>query len=81
MLPESKPSLIVGSAIATTTILGYSAMAGVAGGGGLGTIAMNYGLYRFQNDVMFVTVVLIVVVVQVLQSIGMKAAGLSDKRK
>jgi D-methionine transport system permease protein len=81
MLPEAKPSLIVGSAIATTTILGYSAMAGVVGGGGLGTIAINYGLYRFENDVMFVTVVLIVVVVQVLQSIGMKAAGLSDKRK
>jgi D-methionine transport system permease protein len=81
MLPEAKPSLIVGSAIATTTILGYSAMAGVAGGGGLGTIALNYGLYRVENDIMFVTVVLIVIVVQVLQSIGMKAAGLSDKRK
>jgi D-methionine transport system permease protein len=81
MLPEAKPSLIVGSAIATTTILGYSAMAGVAGGGGLGTIAINYGLYRFQNDVMFVTVVLIVFVVQVLQGIGMKAARLSDRRK
>jgi len=81
MLPEARPSLIVGSAIATTTILGYSAMAGFVGGGGLGTIAINYGYYRYQNDIMFVTVVLLVIIVQVLQGIGMKAAGLSDKRK
>ncbi len=81
MLPEAKPSLIVGSAIAITTILGYSAMAGFVGGGGLGTIAINYGYYRYQNDIMFVTVVLLVVIVQVLQGIGMKAAGLSDRRK
>lgn len=81
MLPEAKPSLIVGSAIAITTILGYSAMAGFVGGGGLGTTAINYGYYRYQNDIMFVTVVLLVVIVQVLQGIGMKAAGLSDRRK
>lgn len=81
MLPEAKPSLIVGSAIAITTILGYSAMAGFVGGGGLGTIAVNFGVYRFQNDIMYVTVVLLVVIVQVLQGIGMKAAGLSDRRK
>jgi len=81
MLPEARPSLIVGSAIATTTILGYSAMAGFVGGGGLGTIAINYGYYRYQSDLMFVTVVLMVLIVQVLQSAGMKAAGLSDRRK
>ena len=52
MLPESRPSLIVGSAIATTTILGYSAMAGFVGGGGLGTIAINYGYNRYENDIM-----------------------------
>ncbi len=81
MLPEARPSLVVGSAIATTTILGYSAMAGFVGGGGLGTIAINYGYHRYQNDIMFVTVVLLVLIVQVLQGVGMKAAGLSDKRK
>ncbi len=81
MLPESRPSLIVGSAIATTTILGYSAMAGFVGGGGLGTIAINYGYNRYENDIMFATVVLLVIIVQVLQGIGMKAAGLSDRRK
>ena len=81
MLPEAKPSLIVGSAIATTTILGYSAMAGFVGGGGLGTIAINYGYYRYQNEIMLITVILLVIIVQVLQGIGMKAAGLSDKRK
>lgn len=81
LLPESKPSLIVGCAIATTTILGYSAMAGIVGGGGLGTIAINYGLYRYQYTMMIVTVVLLVLVVQVLQSIGMKAAKQFDKRK
>ncbi|MDF2632656.1 MAG: transporter permease [Caproiciproducens sp.] len=81
MLPEARPSIVVGSAIATTTILGYSAMAGIVGGGGLGTIAINYGLYRWQGDMMLVAVVLLVIIVQVLQGIGMKAAGLSDKRK
>lgn len=81
MLPEARPSIIVGSAIAVTTILSYSAMAGVAGGGGLGAVAINYGLYRWQGDIMLAAVVLLVVIVQILQSIGMKAAGLSDKRK
>nr|WP_319487829.1 methionine ABC transporter permease [uncultured Caproiciproducens sp.] len=81
LLPESRPSLIVGCAIAVTTILGYSAMAGIVGGGGLGTIAINYGLYRWQGDMMLAATVLLVVIVQILQGIGMKAAGLSDKRK
>jgi len=81
LLPESRPSLIVGCAIAVTTILGYSAMAGIVGGGGLGTIAINYGLYRWQGEMMLAATVLLVVIVQVLQGIGMKAAGLSDKRK
>ena len=81
MLPEAKPSLIVGSAIASTTILGYSAMAGFVAGGGLGTIAINYGFYRYEKELMFVTVALLVIIVQVMQAIGMKAAGISDKRK
>jgi len=81
MLLEARSSLIVGCAIATTTILGYSAMAGIAGGGGLGTIAINYGLYRWEGGMMFIAVVLMVLIVQVFQGIGMKIAGLSDKRK
>lgn len=81
MLPEARPSLIVGSAIATTTILSYSAMAGIVGGGGLGDIAIRYGLYRYQYNIMLVTVILLVVIVQILQEIGMKAANIGDKRK
>lgn len=81
LLPEAKPSLIVGCAISVTTILGYSAAAGFVGGGGLGTIAINYGLYRYQNDIMLVTTVLLVLIVQLFQGVGMKLAGVSDKRK
>ena len=81
MLRESRPSLINGAAIATTTILSYSAMAGFVGGGGLGTIAINYGYYRYQTEIMLVTVILLVVIVQILQGIGTKIAVLSDKRK
>ncbi|MDD4690657.1 MAG: methionine ABC transporter permease [Eubacterium aggregans] len=81
LLPEAKPSLIVGAAIATTTILGYSAMAGIVGGGGLGDIAIRYGYYRYENGVMIVTVVLLVLVVQIFQEVGMKLAQKQDKRK
>ncbi|MDD2220677.1 MAG: ABC transporter permease [Clostridia bacterium] len=81
LLPEAKPSLILGAAIATTTILGYSAMAGFVGGGGLGTIAINYGYYRYQTGIMLITVVLLVVVVQIFQEIGDRLAVRSDKRK
>ena len=80
MLPEAKPSLIVGSAIAVTTILSYSAMAGFVGGGGLGDIAIRYGYYRYQKDIMIVTVLLLVVVVQILQEIGMRLAKSGDRR-
>ncbi len=80
LLPEAKPSLIVGSAIAITTILGYSAMAGFVGGGGLGTIAINYGYYRYDDRIMLITVVLLVIVVQLFQMIGMKIASKTDKR-
>lgn len=80
MLPEARPSLITGAAIAVTTILGYSAMAGVVGGGGLGDIAIRYGYHRGQSDLMLVTVILLVLVVQVLQEIGMKLARIGDKR-
>ena len=81
MIPEAMPSLIVGAAIATTTILGYSAMAGIVGGGGLGDIAIRYGYYRYEKDIMIVTVILLILVVQVLQEIGMKIAAKQDRRK
>ena len=80
LLPEAKPSLLVGAAISTTTILGYSAMAGAVGGGGLGGIAINYGYYRYQTDMMFLTVAILVIIVQIIQEIGMKLARVSDKR-
>ena len=80
MLPEARPSLIVGSAIAVTTILSYSAMTGFVGGGGLGDIAIRYGYYRYQTGIMLITVVLLVIIVQVLQELGMKLAKISDKR-
>lgn len=80
LLPEAKPSLFVGAAISITTILGYSAMAGFVGGGGLGTIAINYGYYRYQTDMMLVTVVLLVIIVQIIQESWMKVSKITDKR-
>ena len=80
LTPESKPSLIIGAAISVTTILGYSAMAGIVGGGGLGAVAMNYGLYRYDDQIMFITIVIIVVIVQIFQEIGMMTAKKLDKR-
>ncbi len=81
MIPESVPSLISNLTIAVTTILGYSAMSGVLGGGGLGKIAMTYGYYRYNSTVMAMAVVLLIAIVQVLQSIGTFCAVRSDKRK
>lgn len=80
LLPEARPSLIVGCTIAITTILGYSAMAGFVGGGGLGAIAINYGYYRYQTDVMLITVVLLVIIVQIFQEVGMRIVNKTDKR-
>ena len=81
MLVEARTSLISGATIATGTILGYSAMAGTVGGGGLGDIAIRYGYYRYESDIMIVTVILLVVLVQLFQSIGMFIANRLDKRK
>ena len=81
MIPEAVPSLIMGAAIATTTILSYSAMAGFVGGGGLGDIAIRYGYYRYENGIMIVTVAILVIIVQVAQEIGTKFAKKKDKRK
>lgn len=80
LLPEAKPSLLIGCTISLATILGYSAMAGFVGGGGLGAIAINYGYYRYQGDVMWITVVLLVVIVQLFQEIGLKFVRKVDKR-
>ena len=80
LLPEAKPSLLVGAAISVTTILGYSAMAGFTGGGGLGDIAIRYGYHRYQTDMMMVTVVLLVIIVQLIQEIAMRMSRKSDKR-
>ena len=74
-------SLISGATIAIGTILGYSAMAGSVGGGGLGDIAVRYGYYRYQTDIMLVTVVLLILLVQVFQTVGMFIANRLDKRK
>ena len=78
MIGEAKTSLI--GTIALGTILGYSAMAGAVGGGGLGDIAIRYGYYRYQTDIMLVTVVLLVLLVQLLQYIGMTISKKLDKR-
>jgi D-methionine transport system permease protein len=80
MIPEAKPSLIIGGAIAVTTILSYSAMSGFVGGGGLGDIAIRYGYHRYETDIMFVTVALLVIIVQVIQEIGSVWMKRSDKR-
>jgi D-methionine transport system permease protein len=80
LLPEAKPSLIMGAAISATTILGYSAMSGFVGGGGLGTIAINYGYYRKQTDIMLVMVIILVLIVAVFQEIGNLVSSKSDKR-
>jgi D-methionine transport system permease protein len=80
LLAESRPSLLLGAAIAVTTILGYSAMAGFVGGGGLGDIAIRYGYYRYQRDTMLLTVALLVIVVQLFQEIGARVAKRIDRR-
>lgn len=81
LLVEARTSLLVGVTIATGTILGYSAMAGAVGGGGLGDIAIRYGYYRYQTDVMFITIIVLVLLVQILQSIGMMLSKKLDRRR
>ena len=80
MVPESMPSLIANVTIAATTIMGYGAMAGIIGGGGLGKIAINYGYYRFNVVLEFFATALLVVLVQILQTVGTKLAIKCDKR-
>ena len=80
LLAEARTSLLVGVTIAIGTILGYSAMAGVVGGGGLGDIAIRYGYYRYETGIMIVTIVVLVVLVQILQGIGMMLSKKLDRR-
>ncbi len=80
MIPESIPSLISNLTITVTTVLGYSAMSGIIGGGGLGKIAINYGYYRYKYLVMIVAVLFLIILVQIFQSIGTRLAIKSDKR-
>lgn len=80
LLLEARPSLINGAAVATINILGYTAMAGIVGAGGLGEIAIRYGLYRFQPSVMWITIVILVILVQIFQEIGVRAVSKYDNR-
>ena len=80
LVPEAKPSLMVGAAISVVTILGYSAMSGFIGGGGLGTVAVNYGYNRYNFEIMLIAVIIIVVVVQLFQEVGLRLAKKLDKR-
>lgn len=81
LLAEAKTSLLVGVTIVLGTILGYSAMASAVGGGGLGDIAIRYGYYRYQTDIMVVTIVILVILVQILQGIGMMISKKLDHRR
>lgn len=80
MIPESVPSLIQNVTISLTTILGYSAMSGIIGGGGLGKVAIDYGYYRYKYLVMFAAVILLILLVQLFQTVGTKLAVKCDKR-
>ncbi|MCI7469898.1 MAG: ABC transporter permease [Lachnospiraceae bacterium] len=81
MLSEAKVSLISGATITIATVLGYSAMAGTLGGGGLGDIAIRYGYYRWQGDILITTVILLILLVQLFQVIGTVIGNKLDKRK
>ena len=81
LLVEAKISLISGATIAFGTIFGYSAMAGVVGGGGLGDIAIRYGYYRYEADIMIVSVILLVILVQIFQTVGTRIATKTDRRR
>ncbi|HHU31200.1 MAG: methionine ABC transporter permease [Zhaonellaceae bacterium] len=80
LLPESLSSLILGATITTITLIGYSAMAGFVGGGGIGDLAMRYGFYRYQLNILLACVVILIVMVQVIQMLGEKLASLVNKK-
>jgi D-methionine transport system permease protein len=80
LLPEAKPSIILGAALVLTTVVGYSCMSGFVGGGGIGDIAVRYGYYRRDDAVMYISVVLLVILVQIIQSLGNRISRKADKR-
>jgi D-methionine transport system permease protein len=80
LLPEARSSLLLGGAISVITILGYSAMAGILAGGGLGDLAIRYGFYRYKLGVMAVTVILLIIIVMILQAFGEKWAKAVDRK-
>jgi D-methionine transport system permease protein len=80
MIPEAMPSLVLGSSITTITLVGYSAMAGAIGSGGLGDIAIRFGYYRYETGLMVVTIVLLVIIVQLIQFAGNRGSKRIDKR-
>ncbi|MFV0481061.1 MAG: methionine ABC transporter permease [Campylobacteraceae bacterium] len=80
LLPEALPGLIRGLTITTISLIGFSAMAGIVGGGGVGDLAIRFGYYRYETDIMIITVVLLIILVQIVQSIGDKAAIKADKK-
>ena len=81
LLVEARTSLINGATITTGLLLGYSAMSGTVGGGGLGDIAVRYGYYRWQTDIMVVTVVLLIIIFQIIQNLGTRLSVRLDHRK
>ncbi|MGF7060348.1 methionine ABC transporter permease [Brassicibacter mesophilus] len=81
LIPEAMPSLVLGITLTIINLIGYSAMAGAIGGGGLGDLAIRYGLYRFKTDIMISAVIVIIILVQGVQTIGNKIAARIDKRK
>ncbi len=80
LIPEARPSLITGAIISMVTILGYSAMAGTIGGGGLGQIAITYGYQKYQNNIIWICVALTIIIVQIIQELGAFIARKSDRR-
>ncbi len=81
LINEARTSLMIGVTIALGTILGYSAMAGVVGGGGLGDIAIRYGYHRYETGIMMITIAILVLLVQVMQGIGMMLSKKMDRRQ
>ncbi len=80
LLPEAKPGMIAGLTVTIISLLSYSAMAGIVGGGGIGDLAIRFGYYRFQNDVMLITVIILIILVQLIQFIGDRLAKAASKK-
>ena len=79
-LPEAKPGMISGLTVTIISLLSYSAMAGIVGGGGIGDLAIRFGYYRFQNDVMLITVIILIIIVQLIQFFGDRVAKAVNKK-